>query len=173
MARKTVSPWSLVLRFCALFLFLIALYAALFNTPLFERFVHAPMSRLVALCSLPLLSLVGDASLRTTFLEFNGFRGVIVEACNGVLPIYIYLAAVAALPSGWPQKLWGALIGVPVIFIVNVIRVISLMILGATRPDIVERIHIHVWQTLIVALAMGIWIYWAERFVRPELALRR
>jgi exosortase/archaeosortase family protein len=172
-AREPWRGWLRVGRFCAGFLLLIALYAATFSTPVVERWIHAPLSRLVALVCMPLLSLFGETALSGTYLEFEGFRAVIVEACNGVLPTYIYLAAVLAFPSGWEDKLRGALIGVPVIFVINVARVISLMILGAYRPDIVERVHIDVWQTAVVAVAMATWIFWAERFVRPRSAIRR
>jgi len=167
------SPWPRVVRFCTIFLLLIAAYVAFFSTPWVERHVHAPMSRLVAVVSLPLLSLFGPVTISGTHLEFDGFRAVIVEACNGVLPMYIFLAAVLAFPSSWPEKLRGVLLGVPIIFPINVVRVVSLMILGAHNPDIVERIHIDVWQTAVVVLTMGIWIFWAERFVRPRSEARR
>ncbi len=169
----TASPWPRVVRFCVVFLALVGAYVALFSTPWVERWIHAPMSRLVALASAPILSLFGPVTISGTDLEFDGFRAVIVEACNGVLPMYIFLSAVLAFPSSWPEKLRGVLLGVPIIFPVNVVRVISLMILGAHQPDIVERVHIDVWQTAVVVLAMGIWIFWAERLVRPGAEVRR
>jgi len=165
--------WPLAVRFCAVFLLLIALYAVVFSTPFVERWLHDPLSRLVAILSVPVLSLFGEVSLSGTTLQFQGFRGTIVEACNGVLPTYIFVAAVIAFPSPWLDKLRGVLLGVPVIFLINLARVVSLMLLGAYKPDIVERVHIDVWQTVVVVLAMGIWIFWAERFVRPQSVVRR
>ncbi len=168
-----VPPWPRVVRFCVVFLLLVVVYVAVFSTPWVERYVHAPMSRLVAVVVAPILSLFGQVTISGTYLEFDGFRAVIVEACNGVLPMYIFLAAVLAFPSSWPEKLRGVLLGVPIILSINVVRVVSIMILGAHNPDIVERIHIDVWQTAIVVLAMGIWIFWAERLVRPGAEVRR
>ncbi len=165
-------PWVRAVGFCGLFLVLLALYAALFATPFVERWLHLPVSRLVALTTVPVLSLLGEVTLVGTYLTFDGYRAVVVEACNGVLPTYIFLAAVCAFPSRWRDKLWGALLGIPLIYLINVIRVISLMVLGASRPDLVERIHIDVWQTAVVILAMGIWIFWAERFVRRQPEVR-
>ena len=167
------SAWLRVVRFCVVFLLLVAVYVAFFSTPWVERLIQAPMSRLVAIVSAALLSPFGNVTLSGTQLEFDGYRAVIVEACNSVLPIYIFLAAVLAFPSRWPEKLRGALLGIPIIFPINVVRVVSLMILGAHNPDIVERIHIDVWQTAVVVLSMGIWIFWAERFVRPRPEVRR
>ena len=161
--------WTSALRFCATFAALIALYAATYATAPVQRWVHEPASRLVARSCMPVLSLLGQASRSGTLLSFEGYRAEVVDACNGVLPAWIYLAAVIAFPSRWSDKLRGLLMGIPSLFAVNVIRVISLMLLGAYEPDLVERIHIDVWQTAIVVLAMGIWILWAERIVRRPL----
>jgi exosortase/archaeosortase family protein len=173
MANEHRAPWLRVVRFSAIFLLLIAAYAVFFSTPWVERYVHAPMSRLVTVVSAAVLSLFGQVTVSGTHLEFDGFRAEIVEACNGVLPIYIFLTAVLAFPSTWPEKLRGVLLSVPVILLINLLRVVSLMILGAHNPDIVERVHIDVWQTAVVVLSMGIWIFWAERFVRPQSQVRR
>lgn len=161
------------LQFGSLFLGLILLYAVTFSSAPVERFLHAPVSRAVALSCFPVLSLLGQTSLASNSLEFEGFRAVVVEACNGVLPSYIFLAAIVAFPCSWRDKLRGAALGVPLIFLINVFRVISLMILGAKKPEIVERVHIDVWQTAVVVLAIGIWIFWAERIVHGRPAVRR
>lgn len=173
MAPEQRRSWLLAVRFCAVFLLLIILYAGVFSTPFVERWLHDPLSHLVAVSCVPILSLFGEVSLSGTTIQFQNFRATIVEACNGVLPTYIFLAAVIAFPSLWIDKLRGLLLGVPALFLVNLARVLSLMFLGAYEPDIVERVHIDVWQTVVVALAMGIWIFWAERIVRPRSAARR
>lgn len=170
-SRETAGPWRAWLRvgrFCGVFLLLMALYAATLPSPFVERWLHSPASRLVALVSAPLLSLAGDVAISGTHLRFEGFRAVIVDACNGVLPTWIFLAAVLAFPCSWRDRLEGALIGVPAIFAINVARVVSVMILGSQRPDLVERVHIDLWQAAVVILTMGIWLFWAERLAHPK-----
>ena len=157
----------MIVQFCLLFFAFIILFAVLFSTDIANRYLHEPLARLIAMCSLPFLSLVGRAAVSGNVLSFNGFGAAIVEACNGILPTYIYLSAVLAFPSRWRDKGWGFLIGIPVIFVVNLIRVITLMIFGAYQPQLFEQVHIYVWQALVIAISMGIWIFWAERFVRP------
>jgi exosortase/archaeosortase family protein len=157
-----------MIRFCLLFLAFIFAFALLTSTRAAERFLHEPLSRIVAaLCGL-VLSLLGSASVSRSYVTFNGFNAEIVEACNGVLPTYIYLAAVLAFPSRWRDKSWGVLIGIPLIFLINLVRVITLMLLGAYRPQAFEGVHIYVWQALVVALSMAVWVFWAERFARPR-----
>jgi exosortase H (IPTLxxWG-CTERM-specific) len=156
------------LRFAALFLALAAGLTALASTGLARRAVHEPLSRAIAVATSWPLGLIGEASVRGHELSFDGFRAVVVEACNGVLPIAIYSAAVLAFPSRWREKLVGVAIGVPAILLINVLRVASLMILGAHWPSLFERAHIFVWQTLVIALAMAVWIYWIEAWVQPD-----
>jgi len=96
----------------------------------------------------------------------------IVEACDGILPAIIYLSAVLAFPSRWIDKGWGILIGFPAIFLINLTRLVTLMFVGANWPDLFEQVHIYVWQALVIALAMVVWVFWAERFVRTRSVAR-
>ena len=163
------QPKRLILRFCLGFLSFTLLFALATSTETATRYLHEPLARLLALMSVPILSLFGEASAHGSFLAFEGFQASIVEACNGVLPTYIFFSAVLAFPSRWRAKGWGFLIGVPAIFLINFIRVVTLMILGAFRPDLFEQVHIYVWQALVITLSMAVWVYWAERFVRFDL----
>jgi hypothetical protein len=34
------------------------------------------------------------------------------------------------------------------------------------HPDLFERFHYHVWQTVVIVLSMAVWIAWAELLVK-------
>jgi len=161
-----LSPRRLMVRFCLLFLLLVLIFAVLTSTPSAQVMLHAPLSRLLVLISASILGAFGTVSASGNYLSLNGFGVSIVEACNGVLPTYLYVAAVLALPSRWRDKGWGVLIGVPAIFLINLIRVITLMLCGAYWPTVFEQVHIYVWQALVIGLSMAVWVFWAERFAR-------
>jgi exosortase H (IPTLxxWG-CTERM-specific) len=158
-------------RFAILFLSLVAGFALIASTDWAAAAIHDPACRVVTILSAPVLSLFGDVYAQGTFIQFGGFSASIVEACNGVLPAYLFVSAVLAFPCSWRAKLLGLLIGVPGIFLINLLRVVSLMMVGAYWPEFFERIHIYVWQGLVIALSMGIWVFWAEVFVRPGVRL--
>lgn len=157
-----------ILRFCLFFILFIILFAGLTATAVADRYLHRPLARLFASLSVPFLAPFGEIQASGTYLTFRGFGVEIAEACNGVLPTYVYLSAVLAFPSRWRDKLWGILIGIPAVFLINLVRIVTLVMFGAFWPDQFEQVHIYVWQALIVALSMGIWVFWAERFVRPR-----
>ncbi len=167
------SPTVPVVRFCLLFALYIAVFITLSWTAVAERYLHAPLSRFLAAAAVPLLLVLGDSRAMGSLLGFDGFWVTIDESCDGVAATCIYLSAVLALPSPWRARLWGVLIGIPSIFAINMVRIVTLTVLGARRPDIFEWVHIHVWQALVIALSMAVWIFWAERFVRPRPALGR
>ena len=157
-----------MLRFALPFLALIALFLALGATPIAERIVQMPLCHAVAEVARLALSLIGEASVTGRLLRFDGFEAVVVEACNGFLPSAIYVAAVLAFPCSWRAKGFGLLLGVPAIQVVNVVRVVSLMVLGAYWPALFERVHIFVWQTLVIAFTMAIWVGWIESVVEGD-----
>lgn len=155
------------MRFAATFLALVFAFRWLVSIGPFERVLHEPLCTFIARLSAAVLAPFGDVQLAGNRLAFDGFWVQVVEACNGVLPTTIYLAAVFAFPTGWAARAWGAAIGIPAIFALNLVRVVSLLVLGAYWPSVFEQVHIYVWQSLVVALSMGVWIFWAEYFVLP------
>jgi exosortase H (IPTLxxWG-CTERM-specific) len=163
---------NLPARFGLVFLALVGVFATVTAMPWVNLHLHQPLSGLIARISEPLLGILGDAEATGTYLTFDGFSAEVAEACNGIVPTYIYVAAVLAFPTGWRNRLAGIALGVPAIFVVNILRVLSLMLLGAYWPAAFNRVHIYVWQALVIALALGIWVCWAECIVRQHRGAR-
>lgn len=159
-------------RFCVLFAVFILIFTGLTSSAPARRFLHEPLMRLLAKTSGAILSPFGETVAEGNLLDFRAFGVEIVPACDGVLPALIYVAAVLAFPGPWRAKVWGVALGVPAIMLINLTRVVTLMLLGAWRPDLYERVHIYVWQALVIALSMAVWVFWAERFVRPRSMAR-
>ncbi len=153
-------------RFCFLFLLFLAIFMALSATPPAERFVHEPLSRLQTLLAAPILSPLGPVSVSGNSLLFNSFSASVEEACDGVLPTCVFVAAVLAFPAPVKQKIRGIVLGAVAVFLINLLRVVTLMLVGSYWPDLFERVHIYVWQALVIALAMALWVFWVEHVVR-------
>lgn len=164
---EPIPAHSSPLRFSVLFLFLVVALQVLAAFGPLETFFQGPLCDLIARLSGGLLAPFGQVVVDGNRLAFDGFWVVVVEACNGVLPTTIFLAAVFAFPASWRSRAVGILLGVPGIFLINLIRVASLVVLGAHWPSLFEHVHLYVWQSLVVLLSMGLWIFWIEYFVRP------
>jgi exosortase H (IPTLxxWG-CTERM-specific) len=155
-------------RFCVIFLALIGLFSSLASSSWLAPVLHERLTGLIARLSASMLALFGEASASGHYLTFNGFPASVEGACDGVQPTYIYLAAVLAFPSRWRDKGWGILVGIPAVFLINFLRVATMMLFGAFWPSLFEWTHLYGWQALVIILTMGVWIFWAERFVRPR-----
>ena len=154
------------------FVLLLAGGAALETSGAAGRFLHEPLTRILARLTVTLLAPFGPSGSLGLFVHFRGFYIEIADACDGVLPTYIFLAAVVAFPASWKEKGWAILCGVPAIFTMNLARLLSLLVLGAYWPGLFESVHIYVWQALVIAFSLALWVFWAERCARRPAAIR-
>jgi exosortase H (IPTLxxWG-CTERM-specific) len=156
------------IRICVLFGFFIGVLHLLRWWQPVDEAVIQPFTNFVAVASDFILSLFGFETARNgTTVRMGDVALNIMEECNGVPALLIYLAAVLAYPSRLPQKVMGIVIGIPAIFVVNEIRVLSLFFAAKYLSfGVFETLHVYVWQTIIILFSVLLWLYWAERFVR-------
>ena len=109
-------------------------------------------------------SVKGDAQRLST--TAGSFTVLVGNGCNGAWAHLIFLASVLAYPATWKEKLLGLAVGQPVLVVLNVVRVVSLFIIGVYAPTIFRAAHVYVWQFLIIGFAMLILFIWADQFVR-------
>jgi exosortase H (IPTLxxWG-CTERM-specific) len=156
-----------VARFSIGFAVMLLLLTAAASGETVERSFRQPLARLLVRAAAGLLAPFSQVGFSEAILWHRNFWIEVVGACDGVVPACIYLAAVLAVPGHWPAKIWGCLVGVPAILAINLVRIVSLVLLGAWRPDLFEQVHIYVGQALVIASSLALWLTWAERFVRP------
>ena len=99
-----------------------------------------------------------------TNLASGDFRVDVSPACSGAVPAMIYVSAVCAYPASRRAKMIGAAIGIGVIGGVNLIRVVTLFLIGLFYNEYFHDTHVYVAQALVVAIAVATWLFWAGRF---------
>ncbi|MBI3846326.1 MAG: exosortase H [Planctomycetes bacterium] len=160
-------------RFACLFaLWLGGLYAVL-QIPFVQAFVRDPYSAAQVASTAAVLRILGvAASVDGLVLRAPGFdmriTNELLGGCNGLNVVVILIAAVAAYPAPIRHRLVGIAVGAAVLFIVNVVRLVSLYFVGAHAPGLEEMMHLYVWQVLLIAVTGFIWFQWAERVPGPE-----
>ena len=87
-----------------------------------------------------------------------------VSECTAITPTMVFVAAVLAFPSPVSVKLKGLLLGIVALYLINLVRVVSLYYIGTHAPDQAEFAHIVVWQAVMVLVAIGLWSLWAARY---------
>jgi exosortase/archaeosortase family protein len=114
-----------------------------------------------------MLNITGrGVNVEDTVVSSSQFAFQIVDLCTAVMPMMIFTAAVLSYPSRLKEKLLGLIIGLAGIFLINQIRLVSLFYIGIYLPDIFEAAHLLVWQSLMILLAIGLWLLWVYKYVR-------
>lgn len=155
-------------------IFVVSIFAA-FSLLTYEPFVERidiafGLAQLSAWASWILLQGVGavvgfPVIIDGTNLASGAFRVDVAPSCSGAVPSMIYLAAVFAYPASLRAKLVGAGLGLAVILGVNLLRVVSLFMIGLFANQYFHDTHVYVAQGLVVAVAVATWLFWAGRFV--------
>ena len=111
-----------------------------------------------------MLGLAGElVRVDGTVIYSPQFNMRIVSECTAITPIIVLAAATVAVPAPVGSKLRGIILGASVLHLVNLVRIISLYYLGVMWPDMVEFVHLVLWQAVLVVLAVGLWGFWAQR----------
>jgi len=129
--------------------------------------VNGLYSRAVVYVTGGLLGIVGvPCTLEGVFLKLPGITLEIKFGCNGLEAVMIYLAAVFVFPAPWKMKLKGAAAGFAAIQVINVIRIALLAYIGAGHWDFFETAHLYVGQFVMIALALGMLVFYLNYATR-------
>ena len=84
----------------------------------------------------------------------------------GAVPMFF--EAVLAFPARVKAKRWGIAIGVPALTLLNLVRIVSLYVIGVHFHSLFEAAHLGVWQTVFILATIVLWFVWALRATRPS-----
>jgi len=123
------------------------------------------IQRSLALVTSRFLNLFGQNTVVVnTTVQSEIFGISVVTACTGLFTTGLFVIAVLAFPALWWRKLVGVGIGVFGIYAVNVIRLVTLYFIGVELPGFLDQAHQLVWQSLLIVIAVALWLYWAGRW---------
>lgn len=87
----------------------------------------------------------------------------VIEECTGVYEMIIFAAAVLAFPAGWRKKGLGILFGLPLLFAINILRMMLLAWVQAHgSPELFDFLHIYFWQATLILMILGVFILWVK-----------
>lgn len=104
----------------------------------------------------------------------KSFKFQLVPDCGAIPSMSIFIAAVLAFPTRFWKHLVGLLVGVPLLYGVNILRLAMVACIGAF--DTTEGlqwfnfIHEYVWQGVFIVFVVVVWMSWIEFLVRDKTA---
>lgn len=108
--------------------------------------------------------------VNSTVISSADFSMRIGPECTAIVLMVILLCAVIAYPSRIRQKLLCMAIGLPVLFVLNLVRTVTLYYIGAHIPNFFEIAHFVVWQSAMILAVVALWLFWVGKVVNVRPA---
>ena len=156
------SEGRVVLRFCLAFAaFTVAVFIALYAV---QDMVIVHLNQHVAWLAGAILTALGTpVASRGAMVSVGSFAVEIKNNCNAIYEAGLFAAAVWAYPAPVRAKAVGTLIGISLLYLVNLVRVLSLIAIGVLARGWFDVAHLYVWQALFFAVVAGCWFGWILR----------
>jgi exosortase H (IPTLxxWG-CTERM-specific) len=164
-----VPPWkNPAYRFVFFFLLYLGIVAVGYP-PLRERHVHVidGLAELTATIQYYFfVPFTDDVTLTEKVVVFKGFAVKIIEECTGVYEVLIFIAAVLAFPTSLVKKAIGFGMGIPLLYVFNVVRIAVLILVGKYLPDYFDFMHLYFWQATLILMITSVWLLWITKVVK-------
>jgi len=117
-----------------------------------------------------LLNMIGIETIQngTVIAQPHVFAYEIHYRCLGILPASAWVIALAILPAKPAAKTMGIFVGLPVLFCLNITRLIHLFLVGIYQPDYFWAAHHVVWNFIVFMFVVLMIVIWLKRTsIRP------
>lgn len=122
------------------------------------------LGKWTAISSSTALNWVGyETHVEGTILASGQFSVNIAPECTAIGPIIIFIAAVLAQPASAISTTLGLVLGICALSFINLIRIVNLFWIGINYPDYLSFAHLIVWQSMMIIIAIILWLYWRQK----------
>ena len=162
--KKLLKQHKAVLKFSVIYVCVVSFIFILSFTGYMDTPLLLPVNIIVAKSSALVLKLLGEnASVNMITLFSDRYSVDIDHSCNAIHVTAIYLVAVLAAPRKMSVKLAGAIIGIILIFLINLTRVVGLFYIGVHESEYVRLAHVYAFPVIIIFFTVFIWLLWMRK----------
>jgi len=162
-AKPFIIKKRIIIRSLAIFVGTILVFIP--ALPVYRGFLCGSLLVAIARATGFILRVFGTAAhVSGTTIISPVFSVEVIVSCSGIFAYILFVAAVLAYPCKLKEKAIGIGLGVPIIFAVNLARIVSLFYIGAYLPQFFEPAHLLFWQALMIVTVVLVWLFWAQRF---------
>jgi archaeosortase B (VPXXXP-CTERM-specific) len=167
---EITSTRAEALKAISLFLILCFVLNLLYFKMAGEQIIpRAFTASIVALC----LNCLGlNAGATGTFVLVNGTSFDIIGECTGIFTIIVYTSIILSYPTSLRNKMVG-LIGIPILYAFNVIRLISTVLVGVLIPSMLDFVHTYLWQVFLIIFVVLLFLIWQDKVVEQNRSLKK
>tara|TARA_R110000868_G_scaffold383578_10_gene650736 strand:- start:8449 stop:8982 length:534 start_codon:yes stop_codon:yes gene_type:complete len=86
----------------------------------------------------------------------------LVDGCTGISAIGLFLGFILAYPGDWKNRISFCLLGIGVIYIVNILRIVVLVITQEEWIDFFDITHDYSTTTIFYIVIFILWMTWVK-----------
>jgi exosortase family protein XrtM len=101
-----------------------------------------------------------NSQLSDVTIQSPQFAIAVRRGCDAVEPTWLLCAAILSFPSPFIRKLWGMLLGIVLLQILNLIRIVTLFLIGIHLPAFFNSAHMEIWPTIFIITAITLFVGW-------------
>ena len=90
----------------------------------------------------------------------NGIE--MVDGCTGISAIGLFLGFVWAYPGQNRSRLYFSLLGITIIYLVNILRIATLMLMQEWAPQFFDFTHDYSTTTIFYLVIFLLWMLWVR-----------
>jgi archaeosortase B (VPXXXP-CTERM-specific) len=167
---KKKKGYGPIIRFCVIFFVLLTAITFLYS---YGSGITAPvvmkLEVLTAIVTGFVLNVVGiTAEVSGKLIFMDNFSIEVIGECTGLFEMLIFLAALIAYPANYKKKLLGLILGIPFIYVINIIRMAFISVVANWSPKTFDFLHVYFWQVAMIFIILAAWILWIQKVVHYE-----
>lgn len=153
-------------RFAILFIAILLIAYGIIYLPPVRSYLIGPFTESITQLAAWLIQVFGGlAIVKANLLTINPgsaerFSVLVLDMCNGVEATVFLWAAILAFPAPFVYKLKGLIIATLTVHSLNILRIISLVYLGAYQPAWFHFAHWYLWDALIMLDVLLVFLAW-------------
>lgn len=157
---KDKHPFLLYLMTC---IGLLVVFYAFLYTSFYNQIIHPVIVIINAKFSAIILNIMGfSTSVKEASILSNEFAINIKKGCDAVEAIGLFSIAIIAFPTKINFKIRGLLIGIFLLFLLNLGRIVGLFLTGIYLPKWFDFMHVEVGQFVFMLVAIALFAYWIK-----------
>lgn len=160
---KSLEPRFKIVLFCLGFMVLMGLYYYLSFKPFFIENINNPILKGYASAGHQILKFFGKGTSHANFsISSPEFSINVGRGCDAVSPTVLLLVAVLLFPVAFRWKWQMLIIGPLILAAINLVRVVTLFLIGIKSKQLFEVFHTEIWQGIFIFLVFLGWAYWVN-----------
>ena len=92
--------------------------------------------------------------------EYPGIK--IVDGCNGIAAMGLFFGFILAYPGSWKNRLSFSVVGIGIIYLINILRVVTLTITQVEWPQFFDFTHDYSTTAIFYIVIFILWMVWVN-----------